>query len=1068
MSFKLLVDNALDVDSDVRFMALEDFKKLIIKENAAEVEGFIPTLYKLLNDPNADVKSQTIKVFPLLMPVISDDKIIETFVTVFDNRADSVWFLVLKVMMNTNRFTKSLSRSLIVQLLPATISNDDVSLEILIEMIRNLGGHFVLSELTEISTFLIKVSFTAKKAVYAFELLLDRELAVPGDVVDQWFAMINDNMTGNTDFGVKNVGWMLVLIIVKSFDNLHYKLPNTDELTARINQVLDNDTEGLDYDEVVEDNLLKELCLDILGALTNYHIPVTNIIEKFLVYDPLGTDDTYSEDLFDLEDNDDDDGYEEENDGSWKLRLKLIVLIHNLKDRRFLGKLIDMMDERNDAIFNQVLVTVTMLLSHQDEALVPQIETKVATNLTTKSLLAYTSLIDKVISVNLQLSPQFIQDVFRFLNNNPKTFILIEVLHILGRIVATNDISTIKDELAIRLCEEMAQNRASVVNAIVPIFKQLPGPNERIYRTLLTKLNDAKLSIDIKVQVLDCLTHYVMHNAVDLQEVAAVYIPDRNEMTIKPMLTNLNQLFSPGNINYRQFLNNSQFCHQVADVAASFLSTNNKLVMTLVVQLFQNMRVPIPISELDRLKPMMDDASTINLVLDTLLLVDLGPEDIERLINVLNGLEYDNDIVLEPLMRHIATPNVLEQFQSACNNALMAKCVCELTLVTKSYHQIQKGQSHVTQCIENQQYNEKFLLTLEYLGFVGLQHPVDLEIGRVLQILSSDASDNVKYNVARSLGKLMAPGELIQQFLNQQYRPYILYTIQVFVKSHEDLEFNTQITQILLEEVNVSKITKEFQIIGDILSISMDPRQLSTLLDLPNHSLGMEYTLLVTINYLLKLEDVAITEKLVLQTLPFQKTVNLDVKLMFIKNLIGLVYQSPQSFNSHKQIFMDTIVDESRLYPEFQKVIPMGPYKYVIDEGLEIRKVVFELIYLIMDNAFIDVDYLFLIATIVDKGLADKEHDIIQLSFINLTKLVDMAPEFLNSFDNLQLLVERLSVLLHRKLLTKATNQEVDNYNESLRSLVQFSTQANDIMSRNEWSFSNWQAYFDGVVHMRR
>ena len=63
----LLADKALDVDPDLRFMALEDLRKHLndpkVEIRPRQVEKFVPILFRLLHDSNPNVQSQAVKTF---------------------------------------------------------------------------------------------------------------------------------------------------------------------------------------------------------------------------------------------------------------------------------------------------------------------------------------------------------------------------------------------------------------------------------------------------------------------------------------------------------------------------------------------------------------------------------------------------------------------------------------------------------------------------------------------------------------------------------------------------------------------------------------------------------------------------------------------------------------------------------------------------------------------------------------------------------------------------------------------------------------------------------------------
>ena len=71
----------MDVDPDIRFMALEDLRKFLQDESAAltrttlnqSLENFFPILLNMLNDQNPDVQTQAIKSFEPMVKYLSNE-----------------------------------------------------------------------------------------------------------------------------------------------------------------------------------------------------------------------------------------------------------------------------------------------------------------------------------------------------------------------------------------------------------------------------------------------------------------------------------------------------------------------------------------------------------------------------------------------------------------------------------------------------------------------------------------------------------------------------------------------------------------------------------------------------------------------------------------------------------------------------------------------------------------------------------------------------------------------------------------------------------------------------------
>lgn len=85
INFHTLEDRAIDVDPDIRFMALEDLRKYLTDDTITtsriainqSLNDMIPILLKMLNDPNPDVQNQAVKSFEPMVRYLTNDSIVK-------------------------------------------------------------------------------------------------------------------------------------------------------------------------------------------------------------------------------------------------------------------------------------------------------------------------------------------------------------------------------------------------------------------------------------------------------------------------------------------------------------------------------------------------------------------------------------------------------------------------------------------------------------------------------------------------------------------------------------------------------------------------------------------------------------------------------------------------------------------------------------------------------------------------------------------------------------------------------------------------------------------------------
>ncbi|OBA19736.1 hypothetical protein METBIDRAFT_79109 [Metschnikowia bicuspidata var. bicuspidata NRRL YB-4993] len=155
--------------------------------------------------------------------------------------------------------------------------------------------------------------------------------------------------------------------------------------------------------------------------------------------------------------------------------------------------------------------------------------------------------------------------------------------------------------------------------------------------------------------------------------------------------------------------------------------------------------------------------------------------------------------------------------------------------------------------------------------------------------------------------------------------------------------------------------------------------------------------------------EVHIIEK----TMEYLAISNLELKLAIVSTLLTGIYNKSLSFSSIlNSVILPAIYEELTAKVEFRKTIPMGPYKYVVDEGLEVRKLSYELISAIINlnsskaqKVPFMVDEVKVFEVLLDKGLKDQENEIINLTVYNLMQLIQMNESVLSKISNQQELI---------------------------------------------------------------
>lgn len=126
---------------------------------------------------------------------------------------------------------------------------------------------------------------------------------------------------------------------------------------------------------------------------------------------------------------------------------------------------------------------------------------------------------------------------------------------------------------------------------------------------------------------------------------------------------------------------------------------------------------------------------------------------------------------------------------------------------------------------------------------------------------------------------------------------------------------------------------------------------------------------------------------------------------------------------------MPMVLNRSEVKKELIREISLGPFKHLVDDGLDVRKSAYEVLYALLEIAYPNLDILSLISRVVD-GLKD-DREIFSLCTLMLKKLLKSEkPEIERRLDAI---AESLRTIFGVKLKDNAVKQEVEKQEEAIR-----------------------------------
>ncbi|CAN3371853.1 hypothetical protein DIURU_000289 [Diutina rugosa] len=423
INFTQLRDGAVDVDPDIRFMALQDFQKYVTSAPFQEtqiasknVATFIPKLYDLIKDPIPDVQSHAVKSVAPLVTFLPIDMVVEVashlYAMITADRhhqpgpgfTTTVPTMALRGLIQAGaggkldaKSARVLADTLLALAEPDAPRSLD-AMEVLTDTIRSYGYVLKPSEASRLVQSLIEIAIAGDGGDDTAKLVGRRAVVAVGYLCHYL-----------TDFDAagasilrqhhRPVQYALLSTLVSSQSaTRHLADSSIDVVWAFAKTDLDPvDIDDTDYDQVndhthtVERSL--ELLTQVLGSpacvdLTSVEQEVVGICERFLRYKPFGDDDDDYSDDDDIEFSDDDDiGDDGDEDGSWKVRTKACELLAAAATRfGALGSSVPVppITDDNEHVSHVAIKTVEALITNGNVNIIPDVVHLTSTRLLEK------------------------------------------------------------------------------------------------------------------------------------------------------------------------------------------------------------------------------------------------------------------------------------------------------------------------------------------------------------------------------------------------------------------------------------------------------------------------------------------------------------------------------------------------------------------------------------------------------------------------------------------------------------------------------------------------------------
>ncbi|KAK4142310.1 armadillo-type protein [Dichotomopilus funicola] len=180
----------------------------------------------------------------------------------------------------------------------------------------------------------------------------------------------------------------------------------------------------------------------------------------------------------------------------------------------------------------------------------------------------------------------------------------------------------------------------------------------------------------------------------------------------------------------------------------------------------------------------------------------------------------------------------------------------------------------------------------------------------------------------------------------------------------------------------------------------------------------------------------------------------IEIRRHAMSTLTSAAHNKPELILGNLNQLLPFVMTETVVKPELIREVQMGPFKHIIDDGLDVRKAAYETLYALMETAFSRVSIIDLYDRIV-AGLVD-DNDIRALCNLMVSKLVYLdADETVRRLDSI---AGGFRKTLSHKLKDNAVKQEIEKQAEANKSVLRLTLLLGEKLNKSALNTSGAQA----------
>ncbi|KAJ6440050.1 cullin binding protein CanA [Purpureocillium lavendulum] len=188
--------------------------------------------------------------------------------------------------------------------------------------------------------------------------------------------------------------------------------------------------------------------------------------------------------------------------------------------------------------------------------------------------------------------------------------------------------------------------------------------------------------------------------------------------------------------------------------------------------------------------------------------------------------------------------------------------------------------------------------------------------------------------------------------------------------------------------------------------------------------------------------DAMLKSTLISMLLVMLQDSDMEIRRLAMSTLNSAAHNKPDLILPHLGDLVPFVLSESVIKPELIKEVLLGPFKHLVDDGLEVRKSAYETLYALMETAFTRMNNIDFYDRVV-AGLKD-DNDIRQLCNLMVTKLIVIDPD--ETARRLDSIAEAYRGVLSVKLKDNAVKQDIEKQEEANKSVLRVTLLLGDKM----------------------